>query len=95
VTSRSDSEEHSPEVLVQRTRRGDQGALENLVKAIKGPVYGLALRMLGVPAEAEDATQEILVKVVTRLDSFRGESRFTTWVYAVAANHLRTVQASA
>jgi RNA polymerase sigma factor (sigma-70 family) len=44
--------------------------------------------MLWEPRDAEDATQEILVKIVTRLDSFRGESAFRTWAYRVAANHL-------
>jgi RNA polymerase sigma factor (sigma-70 family) len=48
--------------------------------------------MLGYPADAEDAAQEILVKIVTRLHSFRQESEFTTWVYRVAANHLLTTR---
>jgi len=92
VTRGSDGERHSPETLVERARSGDKGALEDLVRAVRDPVYGLSLRMLGEPADAEDATQEILVKVITRLDSYRGESRFLTWVYAVAANHLRTMR---
>jgi len=81
--------------LVERAKDGDREALAEIVAAIQNQVYGLALRMLGTPADAEDATQEILIKVVTRLDSFRGDSQFTTWVYAVAANHLRTVKRSA
>jgi RNA polymerase sigma factor (sigma-70 family) len=48
--------------------------------------------MLGNPADAEDAAQEILFKIITRLDSFRGESKFTTWSYRVAANHLLTTR---
>jgi RNA polymerase sigma factor (sigma-70 family) len=48
--------------------------------------------MLWHPADAEDATQEILVRIVTRLDSFRGEAAFTTWAYRVAANHLLTTR---
>jgi len=81
------------EALVKKARGGDRDALEQLVKAIKDPIFGLALRMLAEPADAEDATQEILIKVITRLDSFRGESRLTTWVFAVAANHLRSMGA--
>jgi RNA polymerase sigma factor (sigma-70 family) len=81
-----------PQTLVEAARSGDRDALEQLVRAIQDPVYGLAMRMLALPTEAEDATQEILIKVVTRLGSFRGDSKFTTWVYAVAANHLRTVR---
>lgn len=48
--------------------------------------------MLWHPADAEDATQEILVRVITGLDSFRGESAFRTWVYRVASNHLLTTR---
>jgi len=55
-------------------------------------VYGLAIRMLWDPHDAQDATQEILVKVVTRLDRFRGDSALRTWVYRVAVNHLLTAR---
>jgi RNA polymerase sigma factor (sigma-70 family) len=48
--------------------------------------------MLFYPADAEDATQEILIKIITRLDSFHGESAFTTWVYSIASNHLLTAR---
>jgi RNA polymerase sigma factor (sigma-70 family) len=80
------------EDLVQQAKDGKKEALEALVRRIQDRVYGLALRMLGYPADAEDAAQEILVKVVTHLDSFRQESEFTTWVYRVAANHLLTTR---
>lgn len=73
---------------VAKARSGDPGALDQIVRAIKDDVYGLAVRMLWHPADAEDATQEILVRIVTSLATFRGESRFRTWVYRVAANHL-------
>ena len=84
--------ETSLEDLVQQAKDGKKEALESLVRRIQDRVYGLALRMLGYPADAEDAAQEILVKVVTHLDSFRQESAFTTWVYRVAANHLLTTR---
>ena len=80
------------EDLVQQAKDGNRDALESLVGRIQDRVYGLALRMLGFPADAEDAAQEILIKVVTRLGSFRRESKFTTWVYRVAANHLLTTR---
>jgi RNA polymerase sigma factor (sigma-70 family) len=48
--------------------------------------------MLFIPADAEDATQEILVKVITHLGTFNGESRFETWVYSIASNHLLTTR---
>ena len=61
---------------------------------VQTDVYNLAVRMLWCPDDAADATQEILLKVVTRLASFRGESAFRTWVYRIAANHLLDVRRS-
>lgn len=77
---------------VARAREGDRCALEELVAALRDGVYNLALRMLWHPEDAEDATQEILIQVVTRLGGFRGEAAFTTWAYRVAANHLLTTR---
>lgn len=74
--------------VVERARSGDARALEELVRALQDDVYGLAVRMLWRPQDAEDATQEILVKVITRLDSFRGDSALRTWAYRIAVNHL-------
>jgi len=76
------------DLQVEKAKGGDPDALEQIVRTIKDDVYGLALRMLWHPADAEDATQEILVRIVTSLATFRGESRFQTWVYRVASNHL-------
>jgi RNA polymerase sigma factor (sigma-70 family) len=78
--------------LVERAKMGDKHALEEIVRKIQDNIYGLAIRMLFVPADAEDATQEILVKVITNLGTFKGESRFETWVYRIASNHLLTTQ---
>ena len=78
------------ETLVKQAVKGDKNALEALIRKIQNRVYGLAIRMLYHPEDAEDATQEILVKIITHLDSFRGESAFTTWVYRIASNHLLT-----
>lgn len=80
------------EALVERARGGDGAALEELVAAIQDRVYRLALRMLSDPADAQDATQEILIKVITNLVGFRGDSAFATWVYRVASNHLLTAR---
>ena len=52
-------------------------------------VFNLSLRMLGTFADAEDATQDILLKMITHLSSFRGDSSFTTWVFRIASNHLK------
>jgi RNA polymerase sigma factor (sigma-70 family) len=80
----------STDELVQRAQEGDREALEAVILKIQDRVYGLALRMLGHPADAEDAAQEILVKMITRLGGFNFDSAFSTWVYRVAANHLLT-----
>lgn len=74
------------EELARRAIDGDREALDTLVRALQGDVYGLALRMLWNREDAEDATQEILVRVVTRLSQFGFRSRLKTWVYRLAVN---------
>lgn len=71
-----------------RARSGDREALEGLVQHHQGWIYNIALRMLYHPQDAEDATQEILVKVLTRLSSFEGRSSFRTWLYRIVVNHV-------
>jgi RNA polymerase sigma factor (sigma-70 family) len=80
------------ETLVARAQEGDRAALEAVIASVRDRIYNLALRMLWHPADAEDATQEILVRLVTHLGSFRGESAFTTWVFRVASNYLLTTR---
>ena len=80
------------ESLVEQAREGNEAALEAVVRGIQNQVYNLALRMLSHPTDAEDATQEILIRVITHLSQYRGESAFTTWVYRVATNHLLTTR---
>lgn len=74
--------------LVQLVCRGDQGALEALIERHRPWIYNVALRMVYVPQDADDAAQEILIKVVTGLSSFDGRSRLRTWLYRIAVNHL-------
>lgn len=78
----------SPDELARRAVTGDREALEGLVRVLQDDVYGLALRMLWTREDAEDATQEILVRVVTRLSQFDFRSRLRTWVYRVAVNSI-------
>jgi RNA polymerase sigma factor (sigma-70 family) len=80
------------EHLVDSAKKGRRNALEELVIRIQDRIYGLALRTLFLPEDAEDATQEILIKIITHLGSFKGESRFTTWCFRVAANHLLSIR---
>lgn len=78
----------SPEQIVAAATAGDADAAEALLSRVRDDVYGLSLRMLWDPDDAEDATQEILLKVLTRLDSYRGEAAVRTWVHRIAVNHL-------
>ena len=86
--------ESSLEVLARRSREGDKNALEELIRRIQDRVYGLSLRMLYHRVDAEDAAQEILLKIVTHLGGFRGESAFITWMFRIASNHLLNVRRS-
>src|SRR6476661_7413578 len=61
---------------------------EELFKLHQGKVYALCLRMTGNSAEAEDLSQEVFVQVFRKLDTFRGESSFTTWLYRLTVNHV-------
>jgi RNA polymerase sigma factor (sigma-70 family) len=82
------------EELARRAVAGDREAVARVVRELERPIYALALRMLWQPADAEDATQEILVRVVTRLSQFDFRSRLKTWAYRVAANYLLDVKKS-
>ena len=77
------------QALVGQATAGDKKALETLVAGVQDMVFNLSLRMLGTFADAEDATQDILLKMITHLSSFRGDSAFTTWVFRIAVNHLK------
>ncbi len=77
------------QALVDQATSGDKDALETLITGVQDMVFNLSLRMLGTFADAEDATQDILLKMITHLSSFRGDSAFTTWVFRIAANHLK------
>src|SRR5262245_60265531 len=74
---------------------GNREALDRLVRDLQGDVYGIALRTLWNREDAEDATQEILIRVVTRLSQFDFRSRLKTWVYRIAVNYLLDTKKSA
>lgn len=80
--------------LVERCRQGDLAAFEELYRTHAGRLYSLAWRMVGNPVDAEDLLQEIFLAAHRKLDSFRGESALSTWLYRLATNlcldHLRS-----
>ena len=75
--------------LIEQATAGDRAALETVLAGVQDLVFNLSLRMLGTFHDAEDASQDILLKIMTHLSSFKGESAFTTWVFRIAVNHLK------
>ena len=74
--------------LVRLVQQGDRGSLDALIERHRPWLYNLAVRMVYLPQDADDATQEILIKVVTKLSTFEGRSSLRTWLYRIAVNHL-------
>lgn len=72
--------------LVRRLRDRDEQAFRELMAEHRDKVYNLTLRMLGNRAEAEDVSQEVFIQVFKTIDSFREESKLSTWLYRVAVN---------
>lgn len=73
-------------VLLQRAKKGEMAAFESLVTAYERRVYSLALRTTGSEADAADITQEVFLRAYRSLDTFRGESGFSTWLYRITVN---------
>src|SRR5258707_8672624 len=74
--------------LISQARNGNLDALEKLVLRPQAWIYNIAVRMVFHPHDAEEVTQEVLVKVITKLGSFQGERSFRTWLCRIAANHV-------
>ena len=75
-------------LLVEQAVKGDKKSLEDLIKRHQAWIYNISLKMVWDPADAEDVTQETLIKIITKLSTFRGDSSFRTWAYRIAANHV-------
>jgi len=90
VSGMSPSEQRADErALVQRCQQGDEGAMRQLYLRHAGRLLGLAQRMLGDRAEAEDVVQECFLRAWRSLDRFRGDAAFGTWLYRIAINLCR------
>lgn len=72
--------------LVNKAVKGDNSAFEALMEKHMGIIYNIALRMTANQDDAEDMTQEIMIKIFRSLGSFKGNSKFSTWIYRVAVN---------
>jgi RNA polymerase sigma factor (sigma-70 family) len=74
--------------LVAQAKNGDRSALERLILRHQAWIYNIAVRMVYRTHDAEEVTQEVLIKVITKLSTFKGESTFRTWLYRIVANHV-------
>lgn len=72
--------------LIERLARRDERAFNELVRTYERRVFGVVLRMLGNPAEAEDLSQEVFYQVFKAIGTFRGDSKLSTWIYRIAVN---------
>jgi RNA polymerase sigma-70 factor (ECF subfamily) len=78
--------DESESSLIQRAQDGDEQAFATLYELHKGRVYSVCLQMTRDLSDAEDFTQEVFLQVFRRVNSFRGESAFSTWLYRIAVN---------
>lgn len=77
------------EKLVERLKKRDEAAFNELIRLYQERIFRLVFRMLGDRAEAEDLAQEVFITVFKSIDGFRGESKLSTWLYRVATNHCK------
>jgi RNA polymerase sigma-70 factor (ECF subfamily) len=75
--------------LLRRLRDRDERAFRELLEGHRDRVYNITFRMLGNRAEAEDVAQEVFITVFKTIDTFREESKFSTWLYRVTVNHCK------
>jgi len=81
-----DTVQNDDELLVRRAQSGDRRAFEQLYRLHVNRVYGLCLRMTGQHTQAEELTQEAFIRAWEKLDSFRGDSAFYSWLYRLTFN---------
>ncbi|MEP1034167.1 RNA polymerase sigma factor [Ekhidna sp.] len=73
--------------LIEKALKGSKAALEKLLKKHQPFIFNIAWKMVQNPNDAQDITQEVLIKVTTKLAQFRGQAEFRTWLYRIVANH--------
>ena len=76
--------------LVRRARAGEMEAFDDLVRAFQGPVFNMIYRMVGNYEDAADLAQQAFIRMVRAIGKFRGDSRFSTWLFALALNTCRS-----
>jgi RNA polymerase sigma factor (sigma-70 family) len=78
----------SDEELVESSLKGDRKSMETLIKRYQDFIYNVSLKMTWNKDDSADITQEVLIKVITKLDSFKHNSSFKTWLYRITVNHI-------
>jgi RNA polymerase sigma-70 factor (ECF subfamily) len=90
LTQQSQSVQRQEEqILVDRCRRGDRDSFARLMRLHEKQIYNYTYRMLGSEEEAEDLTQDIFIAAFRGMKGFRGEAKFSTWLYRIASNQTR------
>jgi len=79
---------------LKAAQEGKAYAIEQIIKDHQNFIYNIALKMMAHNQDAEDATQEILLKVITNLGTFKGKSKLSTWIYRIVVNHVLNVKKS-
>lgn len=75
-----------PESIIKSCQEGDQAAFEELIRLTHAQVYSLSLRIVGNPEDAAEVTQDVFIKLLRVIKQFRGEAKFSTWLYRVTSN---------
>ncbi|QOI52960.1 MULTISPECIES: RNA polymerase sigma factor [Leptospira] len=80
--------------MIKLAQKGDQKAIEEIIKKHQPWIYNIVIRMVYDPEEALDITQEILIKVIQKLSTFKGKSKLSTWIYRIAVNYILLMKKS-
>jgi RNA polymerase sigma factor (sigma-70 family) len=88
------TESKTDETLINKIVNGDKEALEEIIKRHQDWIYNIALRMVFYSDEAKDVTQEVLIKIITKLSTFKMQSSFRTWAYRIVVNHVLNMKKS-
>jgi len=86
--------EEDDQLLIQKALKGNKAALEDLIKKHQNWIYNVSLAMVSDSDDASDITQEVLIKVITKLGTFKSESNFRTWLYRIVKNHFLNMKRS-
>ena len=90
----SNYRDKSDDELIDSAVNGSVAALEALIYRHQHFIYNIALKMMGNVQDAQDITQEILIKIITKLSQFKKESNFRTWLYRITFNHFLQMKKS-